>query len=293
MLVLSGACVLWSYWPTFNQMWDRWAEDPQYSHGFLVPVFALVVLWSRREFRPNQLEAPCWWGLGLLGVAVLLRFTAAYFYMEPLDGLSLLPLVAGLCLVIAGWPALRWAWPAIAFLGFMLPLPYQVEMALAQPLRSLATQASTYLLQIFGYPALAEGNVIIIDDVHLGVIDACSGLGMLFTFFALSTAAALIISRPHLDKWLVIASAIPIALAVNILRITLTGMAHLTWGPEVGHALMHDFAGWLMMPMALGLVWLELWFLSRLLLVETPRTPVPVLGPVFAPRKPNGRVAPN
>src|SRR5438067_1265285 len=100
-LALCGGCLLWSYWPTLLTMWDRWSDDPQYSHGFLVPVFALAILWSRREQRPRSLAAPAWWGLGLLAAAVLLRFTAAYFYLEPLDGLSLLPLLAGLCVLLA------------------------------------------------------------------------------------------------------------------------------------------------------------------------------------------------
>jgi exosortase len=278
----------WAYWPTFGDMWDRWSTDPQYSHGFLVPVFALAVLWSRREQRPrhwfagptDKMHLVCAsqlaWGLALVGLAVLLRFVSAYFYYLALDGLSLLPLLAGICLLVFGWPTLRWAWPSIAFLGFMLPLPYQVEMALAQPLRRIATVASTYCLQTMGFPALAEGNVIVIDEVRLEVINACNGLGMLFTFFALSTAAAVIIDRPLLDKLMVVASAIPIALVVNIVRITITGVAHLTLGAEIGRALMHDFAGWLMMPMALGLVWLELWFLSRLLVEEAPLAPVPL-----------------
>jgi exosortase len=257
-------------------MWERWAGDPQYSHGFLVPVFALVVLWSRRERLPRQLGSSPWWGFGLLALAGLMRFAAAYFYLEPLDGLSLLPVLFGLCLVLGGVPLVRWCWPAVAFLGFMLPLPFQVEMALSGPLRRMATIASTFALQTLGFPALAEGNIIYIDDVRLGVIDACNGLGMLFTFFALATAAALIIDRPLLDKGVVLVSAIPIALIVNIIRITATGVAHLTLGQEFGKLLMHDLAGWLMMPLALGLMWLELWFLSRLLVEEGPAAPVPL-----------------
>jgi exosortase len=292
-LVVFTACLFWAYWPTFADMWERWSGDPQYSHGFLVPVFALIVLWSRRDSCPRGPAAPCLWGAALLAGGLTLRFASAYFYYPSLDGMSLLPVLAGVVLVVGGLAALRWSWPAILFLAFMLPLPFQVEMALAQPLQRLATVASTYLLQTLGFPALAEGNVIVIDEVRLEVINACSGLGMLFTFFALATAAALIIDRPLLDKALVIASAIPIALAVNVVRITATGVAHLTLGADVGKALMHDFAGWLMMPMAVGLLWLELWYLSRLLVVEGPSAPVPLaLGGARQPQPTRTRVQP-
>jgi exosortase len=137
----------------------------------------------------------------------------------------------------------------------------------------VGTEASTYLLQTCGYPAVAEGNIIYMDEVKLGVIDACSGLGMLMTFFALSTAVALVIERRRSDKLAIIASAIPIALIANIARITASGMVYWTWGEDAG-SFLHDWAGWLMMPLALALLWLELRFLDRLL------TEGPVPGPL-------------
>jgi exosortase len=284
-LSVVGLCFVWSYWTTLATMAERWSTDPQYSHGFLVPVFAAVILWHRRERVPRRL-APNWWGLVVLLVALGLRLTGAYLYFEPLDAFSVVPATAGLCLLLGGWSALGWMWPAIAFLSFMLPLPFQIEMALAQPLRRLATLASTYALQTLGYPALAEGNIIFIDEVRLGIVDACSGLGMLMTFFALSTAVAIIIQRRWLDKVLIVVSAVPIAVIANVIRITATGVAHSSYGPESGQFL-HDWAGWLMMPLALGLLWLELQFLNRLLVEVETGAPLPIdfaLGGEPAPR---------
>jgi exosortase len=276
VLAALGLCLLWAYWPTLRAIADRWSHDPQYSHGFLVPVFALIVLWSRRQWFPAGPPRPSWWGVAWLLGALVLRLAAGYLYLEPLDGLSLLPALVGICLLLGGRPALRWAWPALAFLGFMLPLPFQADVALAYPLRRLATLASTYLLQTFGLPAFAEGNIIVMDDLRLGVVDACSGLGMLMTFFALATAMALLIDRPLLDKLLLVASAVPIALVANIARITGTAVAHQTLGPEAARAILHDLAGWLMMPLALGLLWLELRLLARLLVPAEPAGPLPL-----------------
>jgi exosortase len=256
--------LLWSYWPTLATMAERWSGDPQYSHGFLVPVFAAVLLWHRREQCPATL-ARCWWGLTVLLAAIGIRLAGAYLYLPALDAFSFLPALAGLCLLVGGWAALRWAWPAIAFLGFMLPLPYAAEMALALPLRQLATVASTYALQTVGLPALAQGNVIHIENVKLGVVEACSGLGMLMTFFALSTAVAVILQRRLADRLVIVASAVPIAVIANVVRITATGIVHWNWGTGAGQ-FMHDGGGWLMMPLALGLVWLELRYLDWLLI---------------------------
>jgi exosortase len=275
-VAVLAACVLWAYWPTLEGMEDRWAHDPQYSHGFLVPVFAVIVLWSRRHLAPGGPLHPSWWGLLVLAAGVALRLVAAYVGLGYLDGPSLLLSLAGVCLLTAGREMLRWTWPALAFLGFMLPLPYRVETALALPLRNFATSVSTYALQTLGLPAVAEGNVIVIDEMRLGVIDACSGLGMLMTFFALSTAVALVVPRSLTDRLVLVVSAVPIAILANVARITVTGVAYETVGAETANALFHDLAGWLMMPLALSLLWLELALLAAVLPNPDPDRPIPV-----------------
>src|SRR5436305_1428775 len=85
---------------------------------------------------------------------------------------------------------------------------------------TITTLSSTYLLQTLGVPALSRGNVIVIDEQEVGVAEACSGLGMLMTFFALSTAVALVLRRPWPDRLAIFLSAIPIGVLMNVLRIT-------------------------------------------------------------------------
>ena len=64
--------------------------------------------------------------------------------------------------------------------------------------------------------------------------------------------------------------AIPVALATNVLRITVTGILFETVADHrVAMIVYHDLAGWLMMPLALVLMWLELKIFSRLF-VELP-----------------------
>ncbi len=274
---LVGVFCLWCYWPTLGSMADRWGNDPQYSHGFLVPVFALVVLWSRRAMLDQGPATPSWWGLALLLPALGARLLGASMDLEAADAFSLLPTLAGVVWLVGGGTILRWSWPALAFLGFMVPLPFQLEMLLGHPLRRFATVCSTYVLQTLGFPALDEGNIILIDQLRLGVIDACSGLGMLMTFFALATALALVLPAPLVDRLVVVASAIPIAILANVVRITATAIAHHAFGSDVANTLMHDLAGWLMMPLALALMWLELRFLAHLFVPVEEKKPLAVV----------------
>jgi exosortase len=276
VVALSGG-LLWAYWPTLATLARRWGADPQYSHGYLVPVFAGVVLVLRRRLLAGATLRPAVWGLPLLFGGTVLRLGGTFFYYDWFDAVSLLPCVAGLGLLLGGWPVLRWSWPAVAFLFFMIPLPYQAELALSHPLQRVATVVSTYSLQTFGFPALAEGNVITLGSNHIGVAEACSGLSMLFVFLALALALCLVLDRPLWQKAVLVASAVPIAVAANVLRITATGVLYQTAGRGVADAVYHDLAGWLMMPVALALLGLELAFLKRLFVPGF--NPVPA-GPV-------------
>jgi exosortase len=263
--VLSGL-LLWGYWPSLSEMFTKWRHDAHYTHGFLVPIFAGILLWLRRSQVPALLPRPSWWGVLLLGGAALFRLAGTYFYLSWVEDVSLLPALAGICVLFGGWAALRWAWPAIAFLFFMLPLPYRLESALAGPLQSLATEVSTYTLQTLGYCAVAENNVIHMREVTISVVQACSGLSMLLTSAAVATAVVLAFRLPLWQRAVILLSAGPVALITNAARITAMGILSKLLGPTAADEYFHGPVGLLMLPLAMALLWLELKLFSWLLL---------------------------
>jgi exosortase len=264
------ATAIWIYWPVFGDMANKWIYDPQYSHGYLVPVFALVLLYLKRSHLENAEAQINWRGLPLIALGGFFLVTAAYINFDYLAAASFLPVASGLFLLFGGWPAFRWSLPAVAFLIFMIPLPFSVEHALGHPLQRVATIGSTWTLQTLGFPAFGEGNVIVMEKGRIAVVEACSGLSMLLTFAAITTGMAILIKRPLMDRIVVVLSTLPISLIVNIVRITANGVAMDVWDAEVAHELFHDQAGWMMMPLAIALVYLEIWILSCLFVeVET------------------------
>jgi exosortase len=274
-----GLVIVWAFWSTLRNLVDRWSDDPQASNGFVVPVLAVVVLLFRR--KQIAFGGGALWGIPFLLVGAGCRLLEAKFYLPWFGPFSLIPTLAGVVLLAGGGPLMRWAWPGLMLLLFMLPLPYSMEVWLARPLQSVATAAATYALQTLGQPAYAEGNVIHINDVRLNVLEACNGLGLLVAFFALSTAVAFVIDRPLVDRVVVFLSAVPIAVVINILRITATGFAHVLLGPRIAEGVFHDVAGLLMMPLALLALWLELKLYNRLFRPVVPSEPEPVPVPPF------------
>ena len=292
--LLLAAAVGWAYWPSLVDLSSVWNDDPSYTHGWLILPIALGFLWHRWDRLDLAGLAPNPWGWAALA-AVLAGRSLLYHYGELWVESATLPLAVGAtALALGGWRLLRWAAPSVAYLWFMLPLPPSLNATLAAQLQMLATLGSTSLLQALGLPALAEGNVIYIGTHQLEVEKACSGLSMLMTFAALIAATTILIERPIWEKLVLLASAVPIALVSNIVRIVLTAWAYHKIGPEglvlprsldpkgawtVGK-LSHDTAGWAMMPIALVLVWIELRLMAWLVVEEEEgRAISPLLGP--------------
>ncbi len=273
-----GVVFIALFWDAWGVLLQRWASDPDYTHGFLVPVVSGYLLWRRRGMLQAANFSSSWTAI-VVGVACLvlaggIRAASLLLFARVLDPAAIVPTVFGLVLILGGWGAFRWAWPAALFLVFMLPLPGVVSTLLSHPLQRAATVASTLVLQTFGIPAIVEGNVIALRDGQLEVVQACSGLKMMSLFVAVCVAAAFIMRRPLLDRFLVVISAPVNALIANILRITVTGVLHEL--KFIGTNMQHDLAGWLMMPAAVLLVFAELYVVDQILIPSQDSAPVVV-----------------
>lgn len=253
------AALAFMYAKSFHDAYKAWLK-PDYSHGFLVPLFSAYLIYRSWPEAPRKIRWPNLWGLAFLagGLAIFLIAGITDFSKEWLQGFSLVINLCGVVLLLGGWSALKWSWPAIAFLIFMFQLPYKVEIALGGYLQKIAAMASEFVLQTIGYPCYREGVVLHVKDRILEVEKACSGLSMLLTFVALSVGMAILVRRPWLDRILLLVASIPVAIFANVIRISLTGVLYNEAGKEFGDKVFHDFAGWMMMPIALVILWLGL-----------------------------------
>lgn len=244
-----------------------WAKD-MYSHGYIIPFFAAYLFWIRK--RPLRDAAPLdrWIGVAIVAASLGSRVYSAYFDINLIERISFIGALLGVCLIAGGRSMFKWAWLPIAFLAFMFPLPSMIENTLLMKLQTYASIFSTWTLQILGVSAARQGNTINVDTLKeaLEVAEACSGLRMLTIFGAMSVALVMIIDRPWWDKLIILLSAIPIALASNVVRIVVTALLYMAFGQDTPwlNKIIHDWAGFAMMPIGLGLLWIELAILSRL-----------------------------
>ena len=290
--MLAGAFV-WAYWPTLVSLVAAWNREPDYSHGFFVAPLAAYFLWVRRDRFPgpkkgsgtfcrngltNLRPVPgaahktyltpfsglSWLGLGLVAASVAARAFGAHFYLDAIDGWSIMLWVGGVVWFFGGWRVLWWSAPSIVFLWFMVPLPFRVERWLSLPLQGAATKLSCWILQGLGQPALAEGHVIFLGDYRLEIEQACSGLRIFVGIVALAFAYVIVTRRAWWEKALLLLSAVPIALLANAARIVATGLLYQFVSGEAAKQFSHDGAGWVMIVFAAGLFGLVLWYLCSL-----------------------------
>lgn len=278
----------WAYWSTAVDMFKEWQRDDDYSAGQLVPLVAIFFLWVDRKKLACLPLKPCWLGgLALLVLAQAARAYGVLFLFESAERYSLVLAVAALVLMVAG-TAVFWRvkW-ILLFLFLMVPLPGRIHNMISGPLQGFASTGSVFVLEAFGVRVSQQGNVVTLDQrIPMGVAEACSGLRMLTAFIIVAVFVAYMVKRPRWQKVVLVISSIPVAVLCNILRIVATAVLFLHASSEVAEKFFHDFAGLVMMPAAVMLMFGQLWIMAML---TVPEDKPPQKAVVIGRRKPRGQ----
>lgn len=249
---------------TLRDLAHVWSEEQDYSHGYLVIPLALILLWMRRDLLPDVVGVPGWGGLLILVLSFAVRYLGERFYLVPMAGYSLLLWLIGSIWLIFGRRICFWALPGILFLFFMIPLPFRIEQLASWRLQTITTHVSTFIFQCLGQPTIAEGHRIYLQDTVLEVEQACSGLRMFMGITAVAYTCVFINGQSIWEKCVILLAIAPVAILSNALRVVVTGELMLLVSGEAAQKFSHDFAGALMIVVAVVLfVGLRL-YLSRL-----------------------------
>lgn len=226
-----------------GRMVGDWSFDPNYSHGFLVPCLSAWFAWRRWPQLREATVAPSPWGLALLGLGLALLAFGSVTLELFTSRASLVVLLAGTVLYLYGAEVFRLLCFPLAYLLFMVPLPYTVYDALALPLKGAVSAVATGGIRLLGLPVLREGNVIVFPNITLEVVDACSGLRSIMSLAALGTAFAFLFLPAGWRRWALVFATVPIAVATNILRVFVTGVLSWYMGADAAGGFFHEFEG--------------------------------------------------
>ncbi len=246
---------LWLYWPTIVHLVGQWWHDPNFSHGFVVPLFAAYVIRQERDRLAQILTRPSWSGLIVLcaglGILTIGRLGAELF----LDRSSMLLVLAGIVILFLGWNLFRALIFPWAFLLMMIPIPTIVLNRITFPLQLLASQVAATVLPVLGVPVLREGNVIILAAMPLEVAEACSGIRSLMSLVTLAIIYGYLLEKRLWVRWLLVLSAVPITVIANDVRIVGTGLLVQYWGPDAAEGYFHSSWGLLIFVISLVLLY--------------------------------------
>lgn len=241
-----------SYGPVVIELVRDWIRDPNYHHGFLIPVISGYLLWQRRREWAEDPARPSGWGLvGIVVAAAMLILGSAGAEVFT-QRLSLLLLLGSLVLFLHGWRRLRRVAFPLAFLLFAIPLPYLLYFGLTAPMQSLAAKFAILGLKAIGVPLVAQGNVIHLANGSLEVAEACSGIRSLYAFLALGALVAQSTSVPFWGRLLIFLATIPLSVIGNAVRVWASGVGTCMVGPEVTRGTVHELFGLLVFAVSLG-----------------------------------------
>ncbi len=242
---LVGATTLAVYFPVLTSLVRQWASDENYSHGFLVVPFALLFAWRARRNLAAAEPKPHSLGL-VLAVLSILGFLAGQLAAELfLARLSLLGVIAGTILFLWGPAHLRTLAFSFALLLLAIPLPSIILNQIAFPLQLLASRAGEAAVSAAGIPILREGNVLVLPEMKLEVVEACSGIRSLAALITLALILGKLAEPRPWARAALVVLAVPVAIAANAARVAGTGLAAAWVGPLAAQGFFHSFSGWL------------------------------------------------
>jgi exosortase len=269
VVVAFGLC----YWNVISKLLHDWAHDDNYSHGFLIVPLALYFVWERRARVAAAPYRRSWLGLAVIIGSLALLVAGTLGAELFISRLSIIFLIAGAVLFVAGFEALRIVAFPIAFLLLMVPPPAIIFNQIAFPLQLLASQFGESTLQAFSIPVLREGNVIILANTTLEVAEACSGIRSLISLLTLGIVYGYFIDRRPAVRTVIALSTIPIAIVANGLRVAGTGIAAHYYGADAAEGFFHTFSGWIVFVAAFALLYVVATLIIKLAPSPIPTTP--------------------
>jgi exosortase len=250
------------YLPVLVPLARQWLSDPNYRHGIAIPLISGAILWTRRQ-ELSGIERGGGGVVGiilvLLGAGLLVTGTAASEFFT--TRFSLPVMLLGIAYLLGGRMFVARARFPLLFLFVMIPLPYIIYYKITFPLQIMSAKLSAGVLGLLHVAVIRRGNVLVLPNYELEVVAACSGLRSLMTMVTLALFFSVFSGLSVIRKVILVACAVPAAIAANTLRLAVTAFGAYAISPEFADGTLHEiaglivfFAGFLLLVIALGIL---------------------------------------
>ncbi len=243
-IFLISILVILIYLPTFAWMKERFlAVESYYTHGWLVPFICLWLVYKKKEKLKKATIKPAISGLFILIFGLLVHILGLASQIKFVSGFSLIFVLLGLSLYLAGKDYTKEILFPILFLVFMIPLPRVLIIQISFRMKLLAAEAGASLINWFNIPVYRTGSIVYLPNTSLTIGSPCSGLRSLISLTALGALFAYLSDLSRVKKVILFISAIPLALAANVLRIGMLLWVAYVYGHNVATGRFHDISG--------------------------------------------------
>ena len=246
-----GLLLVLCHAPVLARLVRQWATDSDMGHGFFVPLVAAYLVWQKRGQLLALTPAPSWWGLGVVLCAAAQSYVANLGAELFLARTAFVVSLIGVVLFLGGWAYLRLLAFPLFLLFLMVPIPSVIYNQITLPLQFLASQLAEHSLNWLGVPVLREGNVLELPSQSLSVVEACSGIRSLLSLTFLSLVYGYLFDRRIWMRVLLLAATVPIAIAANASRVTITGLLS-EYKSDLAEGFFHLAEGWVIFLAALA-----------------------------------------
>lgn len=258
--------LLWivAFIPVYTELWEAWLNHSNNSHGLLVPFISVYLIWQKQNQLNKAVVNSSNMGAFILAFSMLLYIISYIGAVAVVSRAMIVTSLIGIILFNYGVAVFSIIQFPLIYLIFMVPVPSTIYGMAALPLQIFATKVSTFIIKILTIPVHREGTMLYFSSTQLEVAEQCSGLRSITSFIMLSLLFAYLMDKNWWKRLFVVMSAIPLAIFVNIARVTGTGILANFYGATVARGFLHEFSGMAVFVFGFILLTIEFILLNRI-----------------------------
>ncbi len=237
------------YFNTFQWLFVSWMNNNYYSHGFLVPIISIYIIWSMKNELLNTERKQSQTGLIFFISGIILFMIANLYVIRFLSGISLVITIFGTIFYLYGWEFVNKIKFPIFFLLLSIPIPF--ADILVPTMQTISVISASNLANLIGLPVYREGLMLRLPESTFQVAAECSGINSIISLITISIIFAFILEGNIFKKLTIVISSIPLAMTGNIIRITTVLIVGYKYGEDFALRYFHEFSSFVLFIIAL------------------------------------------